>query len=145
MIGCDDPCQPGGAEDSLRWPAKVQCQTRLQLLLQAWITYLVHAPREHRHELVDVVEAVPGPELDAAQVAANAPQTVLGAHVIQAVLPAGVVVVLGPGQRAIIHHKVVPHCGQIEGAVPLPAHLRDQQQLQFKAERETGRGDHLPD
>lgn len=104
--------------------------------LQAWLTYLIHAPREHRHELVDVVEAVPGPELDAAQVAANARQAVLGAHVIQAVLPAGVVVVLGPRQRAIIHHKVVPHCGQIEGAVPLPAHLRDQRKLQLKRERE---------
>lgn len=112
-------------------------------------TYLIHAPREHRHELVDIVEAVTRPELHAAQVPSNAPQTVLRAHVIQAILPAGVVVVLGTRQRAIVHHKVVPHGGQIEGAVPLPAHLRDRlEAVKRGRERESERErkvDHLPD
>lgn len=69
---------------------------------------------------------MPGPELDASQVLADASQAVLCAHMVQAILPARVVIVLGSRERAIVDHEVVPHGGQIEGAVPLPANLRRQ-------------------
>jgi len=50
-------------------------------------------------------------------------QAELGTHVIEAKLPAGVVIKLRFCESSIIHQEVVPNSWQIEGSIPLAANL----------------------
>lgn len=88
-------------------------------------TYLFNAPRDERHKLKQVVEAVQGPEVESFDIPPHPEQAVLGTQVVERVLPSGIIVVPLSSQGVVVDDKRGPDARQVDGRVPVATNLME--------------------
>lgn len=86
-------------------------------------SYLLHVPRDQRHKLIQIVEAVLRPKFQATNTITDTTQTVLRSKVIQYILPARIVVEFRSGHRLVVDREVAPDARHVKGVIPVSTNL----------------------